>query len=109
MRANYTFSIFIETDNGYRKFLTMLSTKNLNNVEKLQSKDEEQNDVFADLRYVSKSGSLITESLQRGGDVMQLANGDIIVSEMKPVTFYYAWDKAKGRLVRLNNTKLRRN
>jgi hypothetical protein len=87
----------------------MLSTKNLKNIEKLQSKDEEQNDVFTDLRYVCKSGSLITESLQRGGDVMQLANGDIIVSEMKPVTFYYAWDKTKGRLVRLNNTKLRRN
>lgn len=87
----------------------MLNTKNLKDIAGLQSENEKQNYVFTDLRYICKSGSLITESLQRGGDVMQLANGDIVVSEMKPVTFYYAWDKAKGRLVRLNNTKLRRN
>ena len=70
----------------------MLDIKNLKIAVELQSRDAEENDVLVDVRYICKSGSLITESLQRGSDVMQLPNGDIIVSEMKPVTFYYAWD-----------------
>ncbi len=82
----------------------MLDIKNLKIIAESQPKDEEENDVLGDVRYICKSGSLITESLQRGSDVMQLPNGDIIVSEMKPVTFYYAWDKVKGKLIRVNNS-----
>ena len=52
------------------------------------------------MRYVCKSCSLITESLQKGCDVMQLTNGDIIVTEMKAVTFQYTWDDKRGKLVR---------
>ena len=56
--------------------------------------------VMSDIRYICKSCSLITESLQKGCDVMQLANGDIIITEMKPITFQYSWDDKKGKLVR---------
>ncbi len=67
--------------------------------------DEEQKiendiDLMSDMRYVVKSCSLITESLQKGCDVMQLANGDIIVTELKPVTFRYSWDEKREKLVR---------
>jgi hypothetical protein len=64
------------------------------------SKDSEEVDIMSDIRYVCKSCSLITESLQKGCDVMQMPNGDIIVTELKPVTFQYTWDNKKGKLVR---------
>ncbi len=57
-------------------------------------------DLMSDTRYICKSCSLITESLQKGCDVMQLANGDIIVTELKAVTFQYTWDEKRGKLVR---------
>ena len=60
--------------------------------------DEE--DILSDLKYICKSSALITESLQRGCDVAQLPNGDIIITEIKTVNTQYTWDKQKGRLVR---------
>jgi hypothetical protein len=76
----------------------------LKNIESYIEEDKDKNpsekDLMSDIRYVCKSCSLITESLQKGCDVMQLANGDIIVTEMKPVTFQYSWDEKRGKLVR---------
>ena len=60
----------------------------------------EEKDLMLDARYVCKSCSLITESLQKVCDVMQLDNGDIIVTELKAVTFQYTWDEKRGKLVR---------
>ncbi len=68
--------------------------------EKNLPKNEESNNIMNDMRYISRSCSLITESLQKGCDVMQMPNGDIIVSELKTVTFNYTWDLKKGKLVR---------
>lgn len=68
--------------------------------EKNLSKNEENN-IMADMRYISKSCALITESLQKGCDLMQMPNGDIIVSELKTVTFNYTWDVKKGKLMRI--------
>jgi hypothetical protein len=66
----------------------------------MSHKASEDGGVMSDIRYICKSCSLITESLQKGCDVMQLANGDIIITEMKPITFQYSWDEKKGKLVR---------
>lgn len=57
-------------------------------------------DVMTDIRYICKSCSLITDALQKGCDVMQMPNGDIIISEIKTVTFLYTWDTKKGKLIR---------
>lgn len=59
-----------------------------------------EQDLMSDIRYISKSCSLITESLQKGCDVMQMPNGDIIITELKAVTFHYSWDAKKGALSR---------
>lgn len=75
----------------------------LKNIEKVAydtSNARDENDLMADIRYISKSCSLITESLQKGCDVMQMPNGDIIVSEIKTITLQYTWDQKKGKLVR---------
>lgn len=76
----------------------------LKNIESYVAEDNDQNstevDIMSDIRYICKSCSLITESLQKGCDVMQMPNGDIIVTELKPVTFQYTWDDKKGKLIR---------
>jgi hypothetical protein len=76
----------------------------LKNIESYMSDDVSKNsaeqDIMSDIRYICKSCSLITESLQKGCDVMQMSNGDIIVTELKPVTFQYTWDDKKGKLIR---------
>lgn len=64
------------------------------------SKNSDEVNIMTDMRYISKSCALITESLQKGCDVMQMPNGDIIVSELKTVTFNYTWDMKKGKLMR---------
>lgn len=62
--------------------------------------DKSEQDLMSDVKYVCKSCSLITESLQKGCDVMQMPNGDIIITELKAVTFHYTWDAKKSALVR---------
>ena len=57
-------------------------------------------DLMSDVNYITKSCSLITESLQKGCDVMQMPNGDIVITEMRPVTLQYSWDKERSKLVR---------
>ena len=71
---------------------------------------QEEQDLMSDVKYVCKSCSLITESLQKGCDVMQMPNGDIIVTELKAVTFHYTWDAKKSALVRSQSgNKLRKS
>lgn len=73
----------------------------LKNIESyIEENTDDQNDIMSDMKYVCKSCSLITESLQKGCDVMQLANGDIIITELKAVTFQYTWDAKREKLVR---------
>lgn len=71
----------------------------------LRVKDEvggEAFEVLTDLRYICKATPLITESLQKGLDVTQMPNGDIIVTEIKTVNTQYSWDASKGKMVRLS-------
>ena len=77
-----------------------MQIKNITDIANNEMVGSEPNEVMSDIRYICKSCSLITESLQKGCDVMQLSNGDIIITEMKPVTFQYSWDEKKGKLVR---------
>jgi hypothetical protein len=74
--------------------------KNIENYIEKDNAEDAKVDIMSDMRYVCKSCALITESLQKGCDVMQLANGDIVVTELKAVTFQYSWDEKRGKLVR---------
>ncbi len=61
---------------------------------------ENEKDIMLDIKYIRESCALIVEALSNGCDVMQMANGDIITTELKPVTIQYVWDNEKGKLVR---------
>jgi hypothetical protein len=57
-------------------------------------------DMMSDPRYLRQSSSLINEALQKGFDVLQLANGDIVTTGTKTVVYQYTWDLEKGKLVK---------
>ncbi len=62
---------------------------------------ENQNyEIFEDLKYICKSTPLIIESLQNGSDVAQLENGDLIVTEVKTINTQYSWDSNKARMIK---------
>jgi len=56
-----------------------------------------------DLNYIKRSSVLVSDALQKGSDIMQLANGDIAVTEVKTVTYKYVWNNNKGRFERANS------
>lgn len=64
--------------------------------------ENEVSTILTDLKYICKSTPLITESLQKGLDVAQMPNGDIIVTEIKTVNTQYAWDRKKEKMIRLS-------
>jgi hypothetical protein len=66
--------------------------------------DSDSHLLFDDIKYICNSTGLITESLQKGFDVAQLPNGDIIVTEIKVVNVQYSWDKVKQKMVRISQT-----
>lgn len=75
-----------------------LKKNKFNTVKILEQEYEE--DIMLDIRYIRESCALVAEALKNGCDVMQIANGDIITTELKPVTIQYVWDSEKGKLIR---------
>ncbi len=71
-------------------------------MEKEQNKDNQETEIFTNLKYICKSTQIITESLQKGLDVSQLQNGDLIISEVKTINTQYIWDEDKGRMIKSN-------
>jgi hypothetical protein len=73
--------------------------------------EPEITNMMLDPRYLRQSSSLIQDSLQKGFDVLQLANGDIVTTGTKTVVYQYTWDGDKGKLIKSkpeNNRKGRR-
>jgi hypothetical protein len=56
--------------------------------------------MMSDARYLRQSSALINDALQKGFDVMQLADGSVVISGMKTVSYQYYWDESAGKLVR---------
>lgn len=62
--------------------------------------DPEITNMMLDPRYLRQSSALIQDALQKGFDVLQLANGDIVTTGTKTVVYQYGWDREKGKLVK---------
>jgi hypothetical protein len=62
--------------------------------------EPEITNMMLDPRYLRQSSALIQDALQKGFDVLQLANGDIVTTGTKTVVYQYAWDEEKGKLVK---------
>lgn len=64
-------------------------------------------DLMADADYLRQSSALINEALQKGFDVLQLANGDIVTTGTKTIVNTFVWDGSKGRLAKQKTTEKR--
>lgn len=62
--------------------------------------EPEITNMMLDPRYLRQSSSLIQDALQKGFDVLQLANGDIVTTGTKTVVYQYAWDEERGKLTK---------
>lgn len=62
--------------------------------------DPEITNMMLDPRYLRQSSFLIQDALQKGFDVLQLANGDIVTTGTKTVVYQYSWDNEKGKLTK---------
>lgn len=64
-------------------------------------------DLMTDPDYLRQSSSLINEALQKGFDVLQLANGDIVTTGTKTIVHQYTWDTGKGKLTKMKQQEKR--
>lgn len=65
--------------------------------------DETISTLAKDINYIDRSSTIVKDALQKGSDILQLANGDIVITEVKTVTYKYTWDPEKGRFARANS------
>ncbi|NDB82097.1 MAG: DUF2671 domain-containing protein [Alphaproteobacteria bacterium] len=70
----------------------------------MKENPEIEKEILTNIKYICKITPIITESLRNGCDVAQMANGDIIVSEVKTVNTHYSWDDSKERMMKSNKT-----
>jgi hypothetical protein len=68
-------------------------------------RNDEGANTMLDARYLRQSSSLIQDALQKGFDVLQLANGDIVMTGTKTVVYQYIWDEEKGKLVKAKSER----
>lgn len=69
--------------------------------------DSDLADLMTDPDYLRQSSSLINEALQKGFDVLQLANGDIVTTGTKTIVHQYTWDDGKSKLVKAKQPEKR--
>jgi len=73
---------------------------------KEQSETEE--DVMLNPAYLRCSSSIITDALQKGFDVLQLENGDIVTTGTKIIVTQYHWDNDKQKMVKKSAKDLKK-
>lgn len=61
--------------------------------------------LMTDASYLRQSSSLINEALQKGFDVLQLPNGDIVTTGTKTIVYQYHWDDTDKKLVEVEMTE----
>ena len=68
------------------------------------NKEGNEADIFSDIKYICQSTNIISDFLQRGCDVAQMSNGDIIITEVKVVSTQYAWEPVKQKMIRASKS-----
>ncbi len=78
-------------------------------IQNLPQATKGSNNVATDINYIRKSSVLVNEALQKGSDIMQMSNGDIIITEVKTVTYKYTWNNEKHKFERASSgSKIKR-
>ncbi len=77
--------------------------------EPLPASGSDASNVMLDSRYIRQSAELISDALQKGFDVLQMSNGDVVTTGTKTVVYKYTWDDVGGKLKRSSVTSKRNN
>jgi hypothetical protein len=77
-----------------------MSSSVLNLIKNLPEVANDDTNPATDINYIRKSTNLVNDALSKGADIMQLANGDILITEVKTVTYQYVWNKAANKFER---------
>ena len=59
-------------------------------------------DVFMDQDYVCASWDLVQSALKRQCDVIQMPNGNVVITEQKVEVSTYEWDPKIGQMMKVN-------
>jgi hypothetical protein len=59
-------------------------------------------DIMQNPEYLRQSSTVISEALQKGFDVLQLENGDIVTTGTKVIVTQFHFDPALGKMVKLS-------
>ncbi len=57
-------------------------------------------EMMMDPRYLRQSSSLVNQALQKGFDVLQMENGEIVMTGTKTIIYRYQWDAEQGKLMK---------
>jgi Protein of unknown function (DUF2671) len=55
--------------------------------------------------YIRQSSAIISEALQKGFDVLQMENGDIVTTGTKIIVTQFKWDTKKGKMGKLSESE----
>lgn len=61
-----------------------------------------EEDLMLNPEYLRQSSAVISEALQKGFDVLQLENGDIVTTGTKVVVTQFHWDSKKKKMIKLS-------
>lgn len=50
--------------------------------------------------YLNQSSTLINQALRKGFDVLQMEDGEIVMTGTKTIVYRYKWDATQGALVK---------
>ena len=62
---------------------------------------EEIDNMMSNPDYLRQSSSLINDALKKGFDVLQLADGNIVMTGVKTVVYQYQWDEDQQKLIKV--------
>ncbi len=65
-----------------------------------EKKDGSISEMMMDPRYLRQSSSLVNQALQKGFDVLQMEDGEIVMTGTKTVIYRYSWDATEGKLLK---------
>lgn len=85
---------------AYNKAKLLAGLDSIAQSEKAAETTSPLTDLMVDPAYLRHSSSLINEALQKGFDVLQLANGDIVTTGTKTIVNTYVWDASSAHLVK---------
>jgi hypothetical protein len=58
-------------------------------------------EIMLDPAYLRQSSTLMKEALQKGFDVVQMENGDLVATGTRTIVYRFHWDSEKGRMVKI--------